>query len=68
MNFTLVPASPRSISRVPGLLDSPRLDRMPGGPEDPDTAGAMLDDGQDVDLGAVEQAAVKKSRARIPCA
>ena len=28
---------------------------MPGGSEDPDAAGAMLDDGQDVDFGAVEQ-------------
>jgi len=28
---------------------------VPGGSEDPDAAGAVLDGGQDVDLGAVEQ-------------
>jgi hypothetical protein len=42
--------------QVPGVLDYPRLDRMPGGSEDSDAAGAVLDDGQDVDLRAVEQA------------
>jgi hypothetical protein len=40
---------------VPGLLHYPRLDRMLGGSEDPDAAGAVLDHGQDVDLRAVEQ-------------
>src|SRR6266436_9018983 len=30
--------------QVPGLLNYPRLDRMPGGSEDPDAAGAVLDD------------------------
>ena len=54
--------------QVPGLLNYPRLDRMLGGSEDPDAAGAVLDDGKDVDLGGVEQVAVKKSSARIPCA
>jgi hypothetical protein len=33
--------------QVPGLLHHPRLDRMLGGSEDPDTAGAVLDDGKD---------------------
>jgi hypothetical protein len=28
---------------------------MLGGAKDPDPAGTVLDDGQDVDLGAVEQ-------------
>src|SRR5258707_12788597 len=30
--------------QVPGLLHYPRLDRMLGGSEDPDAAGALLDD------------------------
>ncbi len=32
---------------VPGLLYYPRLDRVLGGAEDPDPAGAVLDDGKD---------------------
>jgi hypothetical protein len=41
--------------QIPGLLYHPRLDRMLGGSEDPDAAGAVLDDGQDAGLRAVEQ-------------
>jgi hypothetical protein len=33
----------------------PGLDRVLGGAENPDAAGAMLDCGQDVDLRAVEE-------------
>jgi hypothetical protein len=40
---------------VPGLLGEPRFDRVPGGAEGPDAAGAVSDDGQDVDLGSLEQ-------------
>jgi hypothetical protein len=50
---------------IPGLLHYPRQDRMLGGSEDPDAAGAVLDDGQDVDLRAIEQAGGEKSSARI---
>jgi hypothetical protein len=41
--------------QVSGLLHDPGLDRVPGGTEDPNVAGAMLDCGQDVDLRAVEE-------------
>jgi hypothetical protein len=41
--------------QVPGLLHYPRLDRVLRGSEDPDAAGAVLDDGQDVDLRAIEE-------------
>jgi hypothetical protein len=41
---------------------------MLGGAKDPDAAGAVLDDGQDIDPGAVEQAGGEQSSARIPCA
>ena len=37
------------------MLHDPGLDRVPGGTEDPDAAGAKLDYGQDVDLRAVEE-------------
>jgi hypothetical protein len=53
--------------QVPGLLDHPRLDRVPGGCEDAYPAGAVLNNGKDADLRSAEQA-VKKSSARIPCA
>jgi hypothetical protein len=43
------------MSRFRGLLNDPRLDRMPGVPEDPDAAGAVLDGRQDIDLGSVEE-------------
>jgi hypothetical protein len=49
-------AHPRIVQvhqQVPGLLHYPRLNRMPGGSEDPDAASAMFDGGQDVDLRAV---------------
>jgi len=42
--------------QVPGLLDHPRRDRVPGGSEDAYPAGAVLYDGKDVDLRSVEQA------------
>ena len=35
--------------QVPGLLHDPGLDRVAGGTEDPDAAGAKLDYGQDVE-------------------
>jgi hypothetical protein len=54
--------------QVPGLPHDPRLDGMLRGAQDPDAAGAVLDHGKDVHRGAVEEAAVKKSRAKIPCA
>jgi len=34
------------------------------GAQDPDAAGAVLDHGKNVDLGAVEEVGVKKSSAR----
>jgi hypothetical protein len=40
--------------QVPGLLHDLRLDGMLRGAQDPDAAGAVLDHGKDVDLGAVE--------------
>ena len=54
--------------QVPGLLHDPGLDRVPGGAENPDAAGAKLDYGQDVDLRAVEEIDGEKSSAKIPCA
>jgi hypothetical protein len=41
--------------QVPCLLHDPGVDRVLGGAEDPDAAGAMLDRGQDVDLRVVEE-------------
>jgi len=41
---------------VPGLLHHPGLDRVLRGSENPDPAAAVLDDGQDVHLGAAVQA------------
>jgi hypothetical protein len=41
--------------QIPGLLHDPRLDRVLGSAEDLDTAGAMLDHGQDIHLRAVEE-------------
>lgn len=41
--------------QVPGLLHYPRLDRMLGGSEDPDAAGAVLNGGNDLGLRPVEQ-------------
>jgi len=41
--------------QVPGLLRHPGVARMGGHTEDPDAAGGVLDHGQDVGGGAVEQ-------------
>ena len=41
--------------QVSGLLHHPGLDRMFGGAQNPHAAGAMLNHGKDVNLGAVEQ-------------
>ena len=40
---------------VPGLLRHPGLDRVLRSSENPDLAATVLDDSQDVHLGAVEQ-------------
>jgi len=40
---------------VPGLLHHPGLDRVLRGSENPGPAATVLDDGQDVHRGAVEQ-------------
>ena len=52
--------------KVPGLLDYPRLDWMPGASEDPDAAGAALDGGQDVDLRAVEEIGGEEVQCQNP--
>ena len=52
--------------QVPGLLDDPRLDRVPGGTQDPDPAGAMLDYGKDIGLRAVEQAGGEEIQRQDP--
>jgi hypothetical protein len=54
--------------QVPCLLHHPGLGRVLGGAEDPDAAGAVLDDGQTYTLAPLSRSAVKKSSARIPCA
>jgi hypothetical protein len=64
-NFTPRPRILQVHQEVPGLLDDPRPERVLRGAEDPDPARAMLDDGKDIDLGAGEQAGLKKSSARI---
>jgi hypothetical protein len=51
---------------VPGLLEDPRFDRMPGGAEDPDAAGAMLGDGKDAGFRAVEQAGGEETQRQDP--
>jgi hypothetical protein len=48
---------------VPGLLHYPRLDRMLGGPEDADAAGAVLNGGQDVDDWCCGTGGGSRSRA-----
>ena len=53
---------------VAGLLGGPVPGWMPRDAEDADPPGRVLDHGQDVGLGAVEQAAVKKPHARIASA
>jgi hypothetical protein len=52
--------------QVPGLLHYPRLDRMLGDSEDPDAAGAVLNDRKDVDLRAVEQASGEEVQRQDP--
>jgi hypothetical protein len=52
--------------QVPGLLHHPGLGRVLDGAEDPDAAGAVLDDGQDVDLGAVEQVGGEEVQRQDP--
>jgi len=52
--------------QVPGLLDYPRLDRVLRGAKDPDPAGAVLDRGQDVDPGPVEQVGGEEVQRQDP--
>jgi hypothetical protein len=52
--------------QVPGLLHDPGLDRVLGGAEDPDPAGAVLDGGQDIDLGAIEQVSGEEIQRQDP--
>jgi hypothetical protein len=52
--------------QVPGLLDHPRLDRMPGGSEDAYPARAVLYNGKDVDLRSVEQAGREEVQRQDP--
>jgi hypothetical protein len=53
---------------VAGLLGRPRAGWMLGDAEDADAPGGVLDYGQDVGLGAVEQVGREESRARIASA
>src|SRR5262252_4689228 len=48
------------------LLHYPRLDRVLRGAQDPDPAGAMLDDGKDIDLRAVEQVSGEEVQRQDP--
>ena len=52
--------------QVPGLLDHPRLDRVPGGSEDAYPAGAVLNHGKDVDLRSVEQVGGEEVQRQDP--
>jgi hypothetical protein len=52
--------------QVPGLLHYLRLDRMLGGSEDLDAAGAVPGDGKDADLRAVEQAGGEEVQCQDP--
>jgi hypothetical protein len=52
--------------QVPCLLHHPGLDRIPGGAQNPHTAGAVLDHGKDVDLGAVEQVGGEEVQRQNP--
>ena len=52
--------------QVPGLLHYLQLDRMPGGSEDPDAAGAVPGDGKDAGLRAVEQAGGEEVQCQDP--
>jgi hypothetical protein len=51
---------------IPGLLADPGFDRVRGGAEGPDAAGAVLDGGKDVDLGAVEQVSGEEIQRQDP--
>ncbi len=51
--------------RLAGLLGGPFPCGMHGDSEDADVPGGVLDHGQDVGLGAVEQVGRERSRARI---
>jgi hypothetical protein len=62
VSVTWNPSADGSVGRRP----PPRLDRMLSGSEDPDAAGAVLDDGQDIDRRAVEQAGGEKPAPRSP--
>jgi len=52
--------------QIPGLPHNPRLDRMLGSTEDPGTAGAMLDHGQDIHLRAVKEIGGKEVKRQDP--
>jgi TOTE conflict system primase-like protein len=52
--------------QVPALLHYPRLNRMLGGTQDPDQAGTVLDDGQDVDLRAIEEIGGEEVKRQDP--
>lgn len=52
--------------QVPGLLDHPRMDRVLGGSEDVHPAGAVLNNGKDVDLRSVEQVGGEQFQRRDP--
>jgi hypothetical protein len=52
--------------QIPGLLHHPRPDRMPGSAKDPDTAGAMLDHGQDIRLRAVKEIGGEEVKRQDP--
>ena len=56
MNLTLIRLFAEVHEQVAGLLGGPLPGGMQGDPEDADTAGCVLDHGQDVGLSAVEQA------------
>jgi hypothetical protein len=52
--------------QVPGLLDHPRLDRVPGRSEDAYPARAVLCNGKDAGLRAVEQAGGEEVQRQDP--
>src|ERR1039457_5181609 len=54
--------------QVPGLLGGPFPGRMQGDSEDADAPSGVLDHGQDIGLGAVQQVGREESRARIASA
>jgi hypothetical protein len=54
--------------QVAGLLDGPFSGGMQGDADDSDAPGCVLDHGQDVGLGTVEQVDGEESRARTASA